>query len=318
MGAEFTPREARALYGILCDNPSDIILKTDRDGFIVYASPALAGLGYRLPSLLFGPRLLDLVEPSHGAMVQAQLDQALRGRRASDWIEFPATLANGGVRWFGIRSRALIDHAGNIYGALSVLRDIDRARLLEEELFAAALTDPLTGLTNRTAFVAMLRHMVEQRIGGSLALFEIDHFRAINLRHGRAVGDKVLLVFADLLRNLMRRDDIISRIGGRRLAVLFPGTMQDEAECASQRIVETLSEVRDQVGRDRLAITASAGIARIGTGLDETIDRAEIALFLARAKGRNRLENDRGAHLPPPCQAALTASLARDTTRRSA
>lgn len=294
MGADFTLREGCALFGILSDNPTDIIVKTDRDGFIVHATPAIARLGYRIRGMLFGPRLLDLVPPSHARPVAQALDHALRGGRLREWVEFPARDAHGAQRWYAIRSRALVDGSGEVYGALSILRDIADRRALEEELFAAALTDPLTGLTNRLAFASMLRHMVEQHMDGCLALFDIDYFRALNMDHGRRTGDRVLSLFAELLRTLMRQSDIISRIGSSRFAVLLPGAAPCEAEQACRRITQALEEVRAAAGRDALTFTASAGIARVGTSFDKAMDRAELALFLARTKGGARIESDEG------------------------
>lgn len=169
---------------------------------------------------------------------------------------------------------------------------------MQEQIFAAAMTDPLTGLTNRKAFIAMLQHLVDTRVGGCLALFDIDHFKTINMKYGQAVGDEVLVVFADLLRTLMRSEDTISRIGSESIGILLPRARADQAEAICARVVTTLSEVRQTAGSQRLAITASAGVARIEGSLDDTLKRAELALFFAKAKGRNRLEMDEGLHFP--------------------
>ena len=136
----------------------------------------------------------------------------------------------------------------------------------------------------------MLQHLVDEDVGGCLALFDIVYFQAINMQYGQSVGDKVLVVFAELLRTMTREDDIVSRIGGECLGVLLPGVTAADTQEVCQRIVATLSELRREVGGDSLSITASAGVSRIGNSVDDTIKRAELALFLAKAKGRNRLE----------------------------
>ncbi len=298
MRVQFTSQEGSALYRLLAVNTQDIILKTDRQGFIVHASPAIERLGVMLPAMLIGPHILDLVHPSCAAAVKSEHEAAINGRQEGKWIEFPALTAERDERWFEIQVQCLADDNDRIYGALSVMRSIEERRSFEEKLFAAAMTDPLTGLTNRKAFISMLQHLVDEEVGGCLALFDIDHFKTINMRYGQSTGDEVLVVFADLLRTLVRSDDIVSRVGSESLAVLLPRATPDQAEAVGQRIVTSLSEIRQAAGPKSLAITASAGVSRIGKSLDDTIKRAELALFFAKTKGRNRLEMDNAARFP--------------------
>ena len=305
MGINFSPRESRALYGLLADSPTDIVLKTDLKGFIVHASGAVLHLAVPIDGLLIGPHLLDLVHPSHSAAIKAQFEASIQGSRDSAWLEFPAPTQDLGEEWFEIRTRPLARPDGRIYGAISVMRSIERRKSLEHKLFAAELTDSLTGLTNRKAFMKMLEHLVDERIDGCLALFAVDYLTAINMRFGYSTGDRALVAFSDLLRTLMRHEDIISRIGGRCLGVLLPGTGEEQARALCQRVIDTLSDIGREARPGTISITASAGIARIGNTLDDTINRAELALFLAEAKGRSRLETDEWAgpdfdREPPP------------------
>lgn len=292
MGIIFTPRESRALCNMLAARSGDVVVKTDRDGFILHATPEIARLGFPSEAMLIGPHLLDLVRASHRNEVNAEFHRATAGRPSGRWIEFPASHGARRAPWFEMQLCGLAGPEGDVYGALGMLRAITDRKSLEERLFASEMTDPLTGLTNRRAFIAMLKYLVDQNVGGSLALFDIDHFRTINMRHGQSTGDRVLEVFADLLRAMTRRDDIISRIGDECLAVLFPKTAPDKAETTCRRIVETLSGIRDEAGANSLSVTASAGVAPIGASLDDTIRRAELALIMARAKGGGQLETD--------------------------
>lgn len=290
MGIEFTPQESSILYGLLAESTSDIIIKTDREGFIRHASPAIEQLGIKLPDLLVWPHILDLVGEPFAPLVGSAHEEAILGRKVGEWIEFSAITQDHRERWFALQIRSLSDDRGRIYGALSVMRCIEETRTLEEKLFAAELTDPLTGLTNRQAFMAMLQHLVDRQEGGSLALFDIDYFRAINMRHGQLAGDRILTAFADFLRNMTRSDDIISRIGGESFGILLPVARPDHAETICRRIISTLAELGHPAGPDRLPVTASAGVARIGPTLDATIKAAELAVFFAKARGGNGLE----------------------------
>jgi diguanylate cyclase (GGDEF)-like protein/PAS domain S-box-containing protein len=298
MRLKFTLRESSALYRLLAEHTTDIILKTDREGFIVHATPAIEQFGVRLPNLLIWPHLLDLVHPSCREAVRIEHEATVTGSESETWVEFLALLPDGSERWFEIQMRCLRDGEGQTYGALSIMRSIEERRRYEERLFAAAMTDPLTGLTNRRAFVAMLQHLIETEAGGCLAIFDIDHFKAINMQHGQSVGDDVLVAFADFLRGLVRADDVVSRIGGESLGVLMLKATADRAEASCRRIITALSEFGQARDSRSFPLTASAGVARIHGSVDDTIRRAELALFFAKAKGRNRLEMHEEARLP--------------------
>ena len=299
MGMEFTPGEIGVLYRLLAESTADIMLKTDRAGFIVHASPDLDGVGLHLAGGPIGRHLLDLVHPSCAAAVMGEHAAAIAGRESAKWVEFPALSADRRDRWFEIQTRGLVE-GDAVYGAVSVMRSIEEKRSFEEKLFAAAMTDPLTGLTNRSAFVSMLEHLIETGAGGCLAMFDIDHFKAINMRYGHTAGDEVLVVFADLIRAMTRGEDVISRIGGESFAVLLPRAAANQATAICAGIVETLSATGGAAAGSGLAITASAGMTCIGACVDDAIRRAELALAVAKAKGRNRLEVDRGAVFGAP------------------
>lgn len=289
MGVEFTLQERCALYGILADNSDDIIFKCDARGFIVTASPALEMLGVSLPSLLFGPHIRDLVSAVHADIIAAEHRSTLDGCGSGLWLEFPA-MAGG---WFEIRMGQLRDAGRGAYGVLCVMRCVTWRKTLEERLFTAELTDPLTRLTNRTAFTAMLDYLVGSGTQGCVALFDLDHFMTLNMHYGHSAGDDLLRAFAELLGNLTRSDDILSRVGGERFAVLMPRIDPLSAREVCEPVVETLAALGH--GTLDCALTASCGVTPIDASVDQTVKRAELALFLAKAKGRSRVELSRAA-----------------------
>lgn len=293
-----TLQESAAIYGLLAESTTDIVFKTDRDGSILHASPSIARFDFAIPNPLIGRHIADLVHPSRAARVASQHDDAIAGRHDNAWIEVPVRTHDDQERWFEIQMRGLPDDDGEIYGAVAIMRSVEERHTFEKRLFAATMTDPLTGLTNRPAFIAMLQHMVNKQVGGCLAMFSIDHFKAINLRHGQAAGDEVLVVVADLVRTSMRAQDTISRIDGESIGVLLPQASPDQAEAICQRIIATLSEIGRAHGPDSFSITVSAGVSRIAGSLDDTMKRAELALATAKAKGRNRLEMAEDRRVP--------------------
>ncbi|WP_336980108.1 diguanylate cyclase domain-containing protein [Altererythrobacter fulvus] len=288
---DFAINESQGMYRLLAENMSDIIIKTDREGFILYASPSVEKMTELHPIELLGRSVLDLIHPSYTASFQSELQSVItEGAPASAWNEFLGFSDAAGERWFDTKIRGWRDDGRQVAGAIITLRSIEERKALEQQLFAAILTDPLTKLTNRRAFNSMLQYHLEAPIDGCLAIFDIDDFRSINRDFGHDVGDKVLTTVARLLRSLMRKNDIISRIGGERFAVLLSGASPEQAEALCQRVVLTLSDISGPEGLGGPRATVSAGVARIKDTLDETMKRADAAVVLAKAKGRNRLE----------------------------
>ncbi|WP_338466312.1 sensor domain-containing diguanylate cyclase [Novosphingobium sp. ZN18A2] len=294
MDVRVTPQESTALYMLLKDSTQDIIVRTDRDGAILDASPVVERFGLPSAGELAGRKLVDLAAPDWADVVGEKLAAAMSGRNDTNWTEFAARTRAGGECWFELQLRGVPEEGG----AVGIMRSIDERRHFERALFNASMTDPLTGLTNRRAFISMLEHLCDEGGSGCLAMFDVDHFKSINLRYGFGVGDEVLVAVADLVRTLTRSRDIISRIGGPRIGILLPGASMAEAQAICGRIVGTLSEIRQSAGSNAFSVTASAGAAPIAATVDDTIKRAELALAMAKARGRNRLEMDRGGALP--------------------
>jgi hypothetical protein len=94
MAVELTFAEGRALYGLLAETTNDIVVKTDRMGFLVHASPAIERLGFALPQMLFGPHISELAMPGYADALRAELDGVIAGRRTGRWVEFPARMAD--------------------------------------------------------------------------------------------------------------------------------------------------------------------------------------------------------------------------------
>lgn len=290
MGAEFTLQERAALFALMADGAEDTVIKTDRNGFVLTATPTLDGLGVNLPGMLIGPHLRDLVAPSHARLLDQLHAETMAGQGSPDWHEFPGAHPARSDNWFALRMHPLRDPEGRSYGTICLIRSIADRKSLERKVFEAELTDPLTGLTNRMAFKAMLSHLAESRATGCLALFQIDWFMALNLRHGEMACDELLCAFAGLLRELTRREDILSRIGGDRFGVLMPRLDPQEAARLAEAVTDTVAALGHSRIIDAPGLTVSAGIASIAPTLDATLERAEMALFGARAKGRSRVE----------------------------
>jgi len=162
-----------------------------------------------------------------------------------------------------------------------------------EQLVAAADTDYLTGLLNRRAFdVEFHRQCERARRSGldlALAMFDLDHFKQVNDRHGHAVGDQVLRDFAALLEREQRSGDTLARVGGEEFAVVLFGVDLRDAVSFAERIGR---ELQSRGSGHTPPLSASAGVAALSeqdANPAALLLVADRALYAAKAAGRRRV-----------------------------
>lgn len=158
-----------------------------------------------------------------------------------------------------------------------------------------AITDELTGLVNRRRFIEALHAEVErsetQGAPLCLVLADLDDFKQVNDRWGHPAGDEVLRAFAQLIRDELRDVDTPGRLGGEEFAVLLPDTELPDAAVVAERTRRALNKLQPTFSDAPLAQTASFGLAQLEpneTG-DELMQRADAALYRAKAEGKNRV-----------------------------
>jgi len=178
-------------------------------------------------------------------------------------------------------------------------------RQQKEAAELAARIDSLTGVANRRAFTEMAEAEVQRglRYGTplSLVLVDLDHFKAVNDRYGHHTGDAVLASFARTLIEAVRDIDIVGRWGGEEFVVLLPGTGYIEALQVAERMRAATADSRLYVQGRQILYTASFGVAEFNpTELSfyGFLARADTALYVAKDKGRNRVELANGKSPP--------------------
>ena len=172
----------------------------------------------------------------------------------------------------------------------------------------AARRDPLTGLFNRRAFDALLGQSLGRRDVG-LALVDVDHFKAINDRHGHAAGDLVLKAVSKALMGAVGGQGHVARIGGEEFALVLCGVDANEAGAVGERARQAVERCRVDHAGGKIGVTVSVGIAHAGNGCetaDDFLERADRALYSAKANGRNRCALE-GRPIMPPRLAGLSA-----------
>ena len=178
---------------------------------------------------------------------------------------------------------------------ISRLRSRLRASL--QQLAALATHDALTGIWNRRQIdqdlEAAVKHAHRSGSALSVLLVDVDHFKSVNDRYGHAMGDEVLRAVAACLSAKLRAGDQVARYGGEEFLLLLPGATLAQASVLAERLRVALQGlgVLPDGGQ---ALTASFGLAvwRAGETADQLVRRADLAMYRAKAAGRNRMEAD--------------------------
>lgn len=168
-----------------------------------------------------------------------------------------------------------------------------------EETILDAETDPLTGLTNRRGLYRagprMLAEAAMHEEGLHALVLDLDHFKAINDRHGHATGDTVLVAFAQAVQALTAPDMLAVRMGGEEFAVLIPDADSDAQDNRATRLGDAIRDALKPFATQGLpGLTVSGGIVRYRAGetLDELIGRADQLAYRAKRAGRDRILQD--------------------------
>lgn len=168
--------------------------------------------------------------------------------------------------------------------------------ILQRELYRLARIDTLTGVPNRLAleerFATLLARDSSPHVPFCLMLLDVDHFKSVNDRYGHACGDKALKALVASVGSVLRRHDMIGRLGGEEFIVLSRSVGQIEAEALAERIRAAVEAAPLIVGGHPVQLTVSVGVAVAAPherDLEEVLRRADEAMYAAKRAGRNRV-----------------------------
>ena len=168
--------------------------------------------------------------------------------------------------------------------------------LMHQQLAAAARTDPKTGLLNATAWQreadAEVSRALRSGLPMSLLLVDVDHFKRVNDSHGHLIGDDVLRALATELRQQVRESDVVGRFGGEEFTVLLPRTDGAGACRIAERLRSSAGLLSVTAADTQISVTISIGVAELGRhghDLFELLAAADLALYRAKAAGRNQV-----------------------------
>ena len=161
----------------------------------------------------------------------------------------------------------------------------------------AAMVDPLTGISNRRAFLQDAALLAKRHSGNprptAVLLIDLDHFKSINDRFGHALGDRVLELFTDSARQSIRASDLIGRLGGEEFAAVLYDTGRDKAVAVAERMRESFAQISQEVDGRPVCATVSIGLVHsqaASLDISELLAQADQALYFAKENGRNRVE----------------------------
>lgn len=237
--------------------------------------------GLRLPSSV----VLSVLAVAHGIFYAARAVAVV-------W------LGEGGEtfhRWFGAEV-ATTEMLVLIVVASFLMVSLGKERS-ESALHRAATRDGLTQTFNRLEFTRLAREQMRRhaslRAPVSLLLLDLDHFKRINDTYGHPFGDTVLTLFSRTASAQLRSDDIFGRYGGEEFALFLPGVSEIEALSVAERVRAAFERVGEYVQGEPVGATVSIGVAcdlSSRGDLSALVQRADRALYQAKAAGRNRAE----------------------------
>lgn len=171
---------------------------------------------------------------------------------------------------------------------------LSHIRVLSDKLSTMAYTDSLTHIYNRLHFAHFLDAEIDKvkRYGGtfSIIFFDLDHFKEVNDNFGHLAGDKVLEKITEIVSGANRSADIFARYGGEEFIILTPETELRGAMIHAERLRNDIEKFEFQgVGH----VTSSFGVTEFNAEKDDVaslFERADVALYMAKENGRNRVE----------------------------
>jgi diguanylate cyclase (GGDEF)-like protein len=234
---------------------------------------------------LFARWPLIFLSAVHAVALMIGIDSTLSGSTGQDGLPRLASLF--GVIYF----ETIVFALGTSVFILALIKERNEAVGMK-----AARIDPLTGILNRGGFMERAERVIERcRRNGSpvsVMMFDLDRFKAINDTQGHGVGDTVIRKFCEIMAANLRPSDVFGRIGGEEFAVALPGSSIEAAHVRADRIRLSFATSCRFVSGLRVEATVCCGIS-VSLKAEETLvsllKEADMALYLAKADGRNRV-----------------------------
>jgi diguanylate cyclase (GGDEF)-like protein/PAS domain S-box-containing protein len=275
------------------------VISTDAGGRVDYMNSAaerLLAVPWAKAKGMPVANLFSLADEQRSAYTASVVDNILAGAAAGETFHSQRLLrTNGTSVWVSLVGTPLIV-AGTNCGAVLVFYDLTTEREYTDRLAWQASHDALTGLANRRAFEESLERVLSQVGAGqqhALMLLDLDQFKIINDTGGHAAGDSLLKRVAAALENSLRPGDLLARLGGDEFGILLPDCEPEKATEIAEKLrasVQQLCFVWDGRPFNTSVSIGLVPIAQEGRSVQEAMQVADVACYMAKDKGRNRVQ----------------------------
>jgi len=289
-------------FKFLTENSADMIFRCDFTPKFTYVSPSSVRLLGKAPEEFLGLHPSSAVFAEDLVIVRKHIEELSKPGSEPSNVAVRFFHKNGSLVWMEVSARMVEDpETGQPREMILVARDLTERKKLEDQLLVMAMTDGLTGLSNRRAFDAELErqwtHVLEESSQVSLVLLDIDHFKQFNDEYGHLAGDDCLRVVGAAVKSAVRGGDVVARYGGEEIAIILPSTDPHEAVLLAEAVRNAIESLRiphagNPEGGSR--VTASLGVAtalaRAGGAIrmpESLLLSVDKALYMAKAEGRN-------------------------------
>ncbi|MEW6219414.1 MAG: diguanylate cyclase [Thermodesulfobacteriota bacterium] len=289
--------ESEAKYRVLVDAVQvGIVIAVEQE--VLFTNPTFRQLVALPDSEILGQNLLGFLHPEDAAILGSALESVKTAGRPEPGLELRFRNRLGETRFVDANLvRITFDGRPAV---LATLKDITRRRQHEEEIRRLIITDELTGIFNHRHFLRELDREIDRgnRYQGTFSLLfaDIDNFKQFNDTFGHLQGDQLLRAIALLLQKGVRGTDQAFRYGGEEFTILMPATPLRQAAFLAERLCRSVAATPFRALKagqvQEITRTLSIGVAEFTPGVDagQMISRADQAMYLAKERGKNRVE----------------------------
>lgn len=298
---ETARRTAERRYRTVVAALDEGVVVTDANGFVGSANPAAGRiLGLPVEAMLgCSPTLFPLYDESGARIPPSEYPLAATRTTglATNGRVVRARRPDGRWVWLSMSCRPLNPNSAPPHQVVTSFTDITERKAIGEQLEHDATHDPLTNLANRTLVLQRLEEALRRREGRSPAcvlFIDLDKFKVINDSLGHGIGDKVLRIAGQRLKNCVRHHDVVGRLGGDEFAVVTFGVEHGkQIQALIDHIRKALTEPITVEGR-RLRVDASIGVVTAREdderSAEDLLRDADVAMYQAKTRGRGRHE----------------------------
>ena len=300
--AEEALQESENRYRALVENASDMVYRTDENGYFTFVNPAALRITEYKEEEIIGIHYTTWIRPD-------MRDNAIKffGRQfvkgiQNTYSEYPILTKEGHEVWFGQNTQLIVED-GHVIGFQAVARDITKRKEVEALLRESenryrelSIIDDLTRLYNSRHFYQQLKMEIDRvdRYGQplTLLLLDLDDFKQFNDAYGHIEGDRVLSRLGQVVKRCLRQTDSAYRYGGEEFTIMLPMTTSKDGAVTAERIrAELKEEIFSPVSGKDVHMTVSIGLEQYKSQEDMKafVHRVDQLMYQAKKNGKNRV-----------------------------